>query len=87
MYIGALAGMFGSSIFGKNALTATIITGILSLGYGIITAIAFFITKQDRNIGYILLRQEIPSALYNAIAGFFIYILFDNIYRGFYRRN
>ena len=75
MYLGVAAGILGNHVFGKNALTAMMITCILSLLYGFVLA----------NIGYMLLQITLPSAVYNAVISFFVYLLFENMSRKVYQ--
>ena len=85
MYLGVAAGILGNHVFGKNALTAMMITCILSLLYGFVLAVSMYVSKTDRNIGYMLLQITLPSAVYNAVISFFVYLLFENMSRKVYQ--
>lgn len=84
-YAAALAGTLMNNFFGKNSITAAFTTFVISLLLGIITAVIMFLTKTDRNIGYIIIAAELPRSIYNCIVAAIYYAFLDNIAGRSYR--
>lgn len=82
----ALASILAENTFGKNFVTAAIITFIVSLAGGGLMAIYLYISKLDRNIVFSLFAAAPLYALYNMILGIFIFILIENLRKFSYRR-
>lgn len=86
-YSAAIAGALSDRIFGKNAITAVVITFIVSFIYGIIFSFVMYILKFDQNIVYLIFAYFLPMCVYNAIISFFVYLLVENLYTLSYRRS
>ncbi|MFA7637193.1 MAG: rod shape-determining protein MreD [Monoglobales bacterium] len=82
----ALASFLADNTFGKNFVTAAIITLIVSLAGGIAMSVFLYIAKIDRNIlGSLIITTPIYS-LYNMVAGVFIFIVIENLKKFAYGR-
>ena len=82
----ALASILAENTFGKNFVTAAIITFVVSLAGGMAMSIYFYISKLDRNIIYSIFVTTPVYALYNMFAGVFIFILIENLKKFSYRK-
>ena len=81
----AFASFLAENTFGKNFLTAAIITVVVSLAGGAIMAIYLYVVKLDRNIVHSLFAVTPVYAIYNMIVGVFIFVLIENIRKFSYR--
>lgn len=77
MFSAAAAGMFGSGLFGKNFITAAVISLIISLVYGIISAICAYILKTDMATGSYIICKVIPFTIGNGICAAIFYPIID----------
>ncbi len=77
MFSAAAAGMLGSGLFGKNFVTASIITLLISIVYGIISAACVYILKIDNAIGTYIIYRIIPFVIYNVICAAVFYPIID----------
>ncbi len=78
-YAAVFAAAFGNSFFGKNSLTTSFITFVLSICVGIISALIMYLTKTDRDILYLIFAVTLPKSVYNSIISAVYYALIDNI--------
>lgn len=81
-----LESFLADNTFGKNFVTASIITLIVSLAGGVAMSIFLYITKIDRNIFNSILITTPIYSLYNMIAGVFIFIVIENLKKFSYGR-
>lgn len=77
MFSAATAGMLGSGLFGKNFITAAVITAVISFVYGIITALCFYVLKIDTAIWSYIIYGVIPFTIYNGICAAIFYPIID----------
>lgn len=71
------AGTLGSSLFGKNFITAAIITLLISFVYGLVAAVCVYILKIDSAIGTYIIYRVIPFTVYNGISAAVFYPIID----------
>ncbi len=74
-----LASFLAENTFGKNFLTAALITLIVSLAGGAIMSLYMYIAKLNRNIFYLIFATTPLYALYNTVLGVFVFILVENL--------
>lgn len=74
-----LASVLAENTFGKNFLTAAIITLTVSLAGGIAMAAYMYIAKLDKHILQSVFVTAPLYALYNMVISVFIFIFFENI--------
>lgn len=77
MLCAAAAGMLGNGLFGKNFITSSVITLLISFVYGIISSLCIYILKIDTSIGTYLLYGVLPFTLYNGICAAVFYPIID----------
>ena len=82
----ALASILAENTFGKNFLTAALITFIVSLAGGVVMSVYMYVAKLNRNIVYMLFANTPLYALYNTALGVFIFILTENLRKFSYGR-
>lgn len=74
-----LASFLAENTFGKNFVTAAIITFVVSLAGGIAMAAYLYIAKLDKNIIYSMFVAAPLYALYNMIISVFVFVLTEEI--------
>lgn len=74
-----LASVLAENTFGKNFLTAALITLIVSFAGGAVMSAYLYVAKLNRNIVYLLFVTTPLYALYNTAFGVFIFILMENL--------
>lgn len=77
MFSAVAAGMFGSGMFGKNFITAAIISLLISLAYGIVSAICAYILKIDAAIVTYIVYKVLPFTIGNAVCAAVFYPVID----------
>ncbi len=81
----ALASVLAENTFGKNFLTAALITFIVSVAGGVGMSAYMYIAKLNRDIIYSIFITTPLYALCNMIVGVFIFILIENLKKFSYR--
>lgn len=81
----ALASVLAENTFGKNFLTAALITFIVSVAGGVGMSAYMYIAKLNRDIIYSIFITTLLYALCNMIVGVFIFILIENLKKFSYR--
>ena len=81
-----LAAVMAENTFGKNFVTAAIITLAVSLAGGAVMAVYCFLTKIDTNIVFTLFAGAPVYAAYNMICGIFVFVFIENLRKFSYRR-
>lgn len=74
-----LASVLADNTFGKNFVTAAIITLVVSFAGGVAMAVYFYIAKLDKNILYSLFVTAPVYAFLNMVISVFIFVLVENI--------
>ena len=75
----ALASVLAESTFGKNFLTAALITLIVSLAGGTVMSVYMYVAKLNRSIFYLLFVTTPLYVLYNTVIGVFIFLITENL--------
>ena len=81
-----LASVMAENTFGKNFLTAAIITFAVSFAGGAVMALYCFLSKIDRNIVFTMFVGAPVYAAYNMICGIFVFIFIENLRKFSFRR-
>lgn len=81
-----LASVLADNTFGKNFVTASVITFVVSFAGGAVMSLYYFIAKIDTNIIYTMFVGAPIYAAYNMICGVFIFIFIENLRKVSYRR-
>lgn len=81
-----LASVMADSTFGKNFVTAAIITFAVSFVGGAVMSLYCYVAKIDRNIIYTMFVGAPIYAAYNMICGVLVFIFIENLRKFSYRR-
>ena len=73
------ASYLSENTFGKNFVTAAIITFIVSLAGGILMSLYLYVFKLDKNIIFSMFVATPVYSVYNMIVGVLIFIIMENI--------
>lgn len=82
----AMASFLAENTFGKNFLTAALITLIVSIAGGAVMSVYLYVAKLNRNIVYLMFVTTPLYALYNTTLGVFIFILMENLRKFSFRK-